>query len=215
MPMDGFYHRQTQFELFPSAVGQVEGQQRPRLFNSPLIMSMENFIVLTVVIVMSMVLSFSYGVERGKKVDGVSVPAALASRGAAVARSVPGQALAKSAGTLDRGKVAVEMKGGDSVASAQTIPLTKAEVAVPAPEKNKAPEKLVDKFYTVQVASYKKGDYAAKAAEGLKQKGYETMVVTKGEHEIVCVGKFGVENEAKKFSQKLKKQYKDCLVRRM
>ena len=71
----------------------------------------------------------------------------------------------------------------------------------------------IKKFYTVQVASYKGEKYAQKEASLLKQKGYDILVLPKGAFSIVCVGKFKEKEEAKNFSQKLKKQYKDCLVR--
>jgi len=178
-------------------------------------MSMENFIVLTVVIVMSMVLSFSYGVERGKKGDGVSSPVAVTARSDAATRPARDRVVAKSEAVETKGKNAAGKLSAAPTATTVKAMAEDPDAPVATRTAAKAPEKIVDKFYTVQVASYKKGDYAAKAAQGLQQKGHEAIVVNKGEYDIVCVGRFAAEEEAKKFSRKLKKQYKDCLVRRM
>ena len=84
------------------------------------------------------------------------------------------------------------------------------------PVKIKTPlEDLKNKTYTIQVASFKREEYALAEAQDLKKKGHDILVLGKGQHFIVCVGKFLSENEAKIFSGKLKKQYKDCLVRRL
>jgi cell division protein FtsN len=204
--MDGNYHTQTQFELFPSAGRATSTRPQSRLFNSPLTFSMENFIILTIVIVMSMVLSFSFGVERGKNNE---LPAVAAK---AIAQPVAPVAL------KDKPPLPAEVpESKEKVDLSETKESLSKEVRVFASlnEPVAAEEKTVDNVYTIQVASYKIGDYAKKEATSLKQKGYDSMVLTKGQHEIVCIGKFAAMKEAKKFSQKLKKQYKDCLVRRM
>ena len=41
------------------------------------------------------------------------------------------------------------------------------------------------------------------------------MVIPKGSHSIVCVGKFALKDQASHYLKELKKQYKDCLVRRL
>ena len=78
----------------------------------------------------------------------------------------------------------------------------------PLEDSNKKP-------YTIQVASFKSEIYARKEAQDLEKKGHQSLIASKGKHFIVCVGKFVSENEAKIFSGQLKKQYKDCLVRRL
>ena len=71
------------------------------------------------------------------------------------------------------------------------------------------------KPYTIQVASYKDVKYAEKEAVGLKKKGYETLIMAKGDYSILCVGKFPSKDEASSFARRLKSQYKDYVVRRM
>ncbi|MCR4337618.1 MAG: SPOR domain-containing protein, partial [Candidatus Omnitrophica bacterium] len=103
-------------------------------------------------------------------------------------------------------------------------PLASAVARVPAvseklPAVEKPQEKILDKsaegIYTVQVASYKKEDQAKDAAAKLQKKGYESLVLPKGDYSIVCVGRFNKKSEAQNLSRKLKKDYKDCLVRKI
>ena len=76
-------------------------------------------------------------------------------------------------------------------------------------------EEIIDLAYTVQVASFQKDEYAQKEAMTLKKKGYDIFVVAKGKYSIVCVGKFSRRDEAKVILSRLKKTYKDCMVRRL
>jgi hypothetical protein len=205
-------HRQyTQFELFPSSSRAQETTSRPRLFIERISFKLENLVVLFMVIIMIMVLSFSWGVERGKKIvarKNINPPMV-----AATAEIGPGhdiitpESLAVSSPQVLSQPVEVKSEQ-DPVVSPDNAVAISTEIA--------SSEKSVDNVYTVQVASFKKGStYAEKEAINLKDKGYEILVIPKGKYSIVCVGKFALEDQANVFSQKLKKQYKDCLVRRL
>ena len=113
------------------------------------------------------------------------------------------------------------------------LPDAKPEnVTVAEPAKNAVNEQIIDvhqevidnpgeqdqilkDYYTIQVASFKLEKNALKEAESLKKDDYESFVVPKGSHTIVCVGKFLQQERAKILSKKLKKKYSDCLVRRL
>ena len=57
---------------------------------------------------------------------------------------------------------------------------------------------------------------AKKEAENLEERmEYDIFVLPKGKYSIVCVGKFPQEDRAKVILNKLRKRYKDCLVRRL
>ncbi|MCK5582000.1 MAG: hypothetical protein KAJ18_12090, partial [Candidatus Omnitrophica bacterium] len=66
--MKSYHRRQAQFELFPGTSDQPVGKTGPKKFLRKLTFSLENFVVLGIFIVMSMLISFSLGVEKGKKV---------------------------------------------------------------------------------------------------------------------------------------------------
>ncbi len=197
----------SQFELFPGVVGHTEQKTDTRIFFKSITISIENFVVLAVVIIISMVTAFSIGVERGKR----SVPLRSAQRTEAQpveVKTEPPPALSEHASqpALDTTPPqAVEIATPILQAAAEPEPSTLAAKTVV--------EKNPEKQYTVQVASFKKEHYAQKEAEGLKESGYEIFVMPKGSYSIVCVGKFARKAQAKEISKRLRKKYKDCLIR--
>lgn len=161
-----------------------------------------------VVIVISMVTAFSIGVERGKRkiaaqahrrvpLQETAVP--LVEQEDSVKEPIP---VAEPVVPLK-----TEVTAPVIQASLEVVPLTE-------PQKSEV-EKIQEKQYTVQVASFKKEKYAQEEAEGLKQSGYEIFVLPKGKYSIVCVGKFAQKDQAKEISNRLRKKYKDCLIRRL
>ena len=194
--------RQSQFELFPNTGGSEIPQPKARLFSSSLNLSMENVMVVGVAVIMSMVLSFSFGVEKGKRTTRLQT---------AVMPDVSQPEQAVTAPMADSGKKTAPVAGDVSPAPSDT-PETGTGVLAALPPGGT--EKNVDKVYTIQVASFKREEQAQRLATTLQQKGYDAaMVVPKGSYSIVCVGKFSNHTEAKDFSRKLKKDYKDLLVR--
>ena len=182
---------------------------------------------------MGWVVSYSLGIEKGKRWRTVSnrpqtgvrpskpVPRPLTPAVQAAAKPVVVNNLKNK--NLNEVKPAVPaalpaMANAPTVISAKpnavanpdkTLILTKPEDAPVVITAN------LGKFYTIQIASYKSEKIAQREADLLKQKGYDILVVPKGSFFIICVGKFNQKEQAKSYSQKLKKQYKDCLVRSM
>ncbi|MCK5260098.1 MAG: SPOR domain-containing protein [Candidatus Omnitrophica bacterium] len=198
--------RQFQFELFPKPSKNDPEPWKPSRLTKDLTLSLENIIVLCIIFVMILVLFFSFGVERGKK----------------IALLVPAK---------DEGGIIQTVKEDVVRETVQTVPQVEREERVVFPvslpeeireeteptfrpplEKTEEQENL----FTIQVASFKLEENAKKEADRLKGIGHDdTFVVPKGSYSIVCVGKFAQRNEAKKFSSKLKKHYNDCLIRRL
>ena len=188
-------YKQTQFELFPGASSNPQNTHRPKFLLSSITLNLENIIVLTVLLFMAIIVSFSVGVERGKKI-----------------------VFAKD--SLTESKIAPEEKVFPSsqklVADKEPIVIAKKEEVKKRPETAlKVFNSISSDFYTVQVASFKSRKHAEKEALKLKSKGYEIFIVPKGKYMIVCAGKFGQSDQAKDFSAELKNKYKDCLVRRL
>ena len=59
-------YKQSQFELFPGVLAGSERVNKPRFLISSLTLSMENIVILGIVILMTIILSFTAGVEKGK-----------------------------------------------------------------------------------------------------------------------------------------------------
>jgi cell division septation protein DedD len=187
----------SQFELFPGSSSHLGAQASPsRPPIKDLTLSIENIIVLCIVLVMTYVLFFSFGVERGRRLK---------------------QAQAPVEEVLPAGKIEVlaspQVDAPEQTARPVTQPAvqTKEQVLQVPLERELTDEEL----FTIQIASFKSETSARKEVERLGNTGHESFVVAKGDYSIVCIGKFAMRDEAKKASAKLKSKYKDLLVRRL
>ena len=203
-------HKQSQFELFPGTSGSDGNfpKGKKALLTKDLTLSLENIIVLCILFVMTVVLFFSFGVEKGKRVVVLEEVPESRTSGVRMLESKP----------QSSGKVQSRSQSGERVVLPIEMPGRLIEEEQdgsnfsPSLEKNDKQESI----FTIQVASFKLQKNAQREADRLKGAGLnEAFVVAKGSYSIVCVGKFGQRNEAKKFSGKLKKRYNDCLVRRL
>lgn len=191
------YKQQTQFEFFPKV---IDDQSRPKfqLALKDLTLSPERIIVISIFAVMVIIFSFALGLEKGKKI----ASSALNQEGI--------DARAKFAEVSTQGPL--RQKAATKVLLEKTIKKPMQTV----PVKSAAPQPSVVKSnYTIQVASFKSSKNAYDEAKTLEQKGYQTLVLPKGSYSIVCVGKFVEEEQAKQFVNKLKNQYRDCMIRRL
>jgi len=196
-------HKQSQFELFPRSKDEkVSNSSKKCVVLKDLTLSVENIILLSIILVMGFVLFFSFGVERGKQV-------VLADQD----DSVQSIALQED----------IEIKqASDTIAktSSEAIidPLKETE-GNEVREVIKIPQvqeiEINENFFTIQVASFKLDKNAQKEAETLRNKGFEIYVLPKGRYSIVCVGKFNQKSEANDFAVRLKHRYNDYLVRRL
>jgi len=80
-------------------------------------------------------------------------------------------------------------------------------------EKEKVKESIQN--YTIQVASFLNRVNAQKEADILKRKGLSPLILSKGKFSIVCVGNFSKREDAETLLPKVKKEYRDCLIRRL
>lgn len=69
-------YKEAQFEFFPQGGGSSRDAERPRALAAQMTLSIENLVILMIVSIMVMLLAFSMGVERGKKVSASAQPAA-------------------------------------------------------------------------------------------------------------------------------------------
>ena len=237
--MNIHFGNQSQFELFPGTTGDPIENSAPRFIFSRIVLTFENVVVIFVFVIVSLIIAFSMGVERGRVKARLARPAAIQSAvpvamtsvmpNAPISAATPRNTDSVLSGTaiaanVPAGAVSVAPVGS-MVRVANPVTVTASPAVVPAAPKvvaaspkavQPASEKGVDKGYTIQVASYKSDVMAQKELAVLKKKGFESFVMTKGSYVIVCVGKFSgaqAQDEAKKMFNKLKKQYKDSIVR--
>ena len=220
--MNIHFGNQSQFELFPGTTGEPIENVAPRFIFSRIVLSFENLVVVFVFIIVSLIVAFSVGVERGRynvalahSAAQAAIPVQTSLTPVVPAGARPAQNLAgKPAYPADK---SVRFVSGTAEAArmmpapAPVLPAM-GKIAL-RPGSGTASEKVVDKGYTIQVASYKKESYAQKEAMDLKSQGINSRVMPKGNFLIVCVGRYSSQDEAKGMLNKLKKRYKDCMVR--
>jgi len=136
------------------------------------------------------IMSFALGVEHGKSIS---------------------QKQISSRFLVDSKKQTItnEINLGDN-----KIPLT--PIVSKELEKKESNDKIIACEYIIQVATYKKNSsYVKKETTKLQQKGYNTLIITKGNFMEVCTGKFANKKIAKKYLKKLRQTYKDCFIRKI
>ncbi len=206
----------TQFELFPFLRGRYARVAPPRYLLKDLTLSVENTIVLAIVAIMVVVLFFSFGVERGKRIvrsvledktNGQTNAAALP-----VTPERPDLKVFQEI-TPDQKKVTTQGPSPDErlPGGMEVVPESVSLVV----SKTQAKQHPALGTFTIQVASFKERENAQKEAKRLEKRGYPIFVLPKGNHSIVCVGKFAFKDEATEFFHKLKKSYNDCVIRRL
>jgi hypothetical protein len=203
-------HNPYQLELF-SAEG-AKGELKPRSHNSSFLSQIrvyEKTLLIIIGIVITGVVSFSFGVETGKRT--------VLRQGTAnfdFARDNEAQAI-KQAKASPVAQAAVVSPRASSVSPAlpvkpATLPVeNKATITAPAVKTN------LENNYTIQVASYKSKSYALKEAEKLKKQGFVTLTLVKGNYIVLCVGNFNSKESAQSFVTQLKKRYQGCTIRRL
>lgn len=194
--------KQSQFELFPGSSSSGPETGKPARLTKDLTLSLENIIVLCIIFVMSLVLFFSFGVEKGKRVAKVSVD---------IDRTQKAEK-----GALKSVESAAKTAQEERVVFPVDIPKDLTKDSEPGLREPREMNDEQERLFTIQVASFKLRKNARREADRLKSAGYgDAFVIPKGSYSIVCVGKFSQRGEAKDFSNRLHSRYNDCLVRRL
>ena len=69
--------------------------------------------------------------------------------------------------------------------------------------------------YTIQLASYRSRVSAEKEAGLLKKRGLAPLILSKGSYAVLCVGSFSDKITARTGMSELQKKYNDCYIRRL
>lgn len=228
-------HNPAQLELFshneqnPSAPQVFSGNERLR---ATLVRKYQKGIFFMVAFIFASLVSFSFGVERGKKLTLKFIPVAdrvadillpvvttpqpvTTTLLASAARGIP-----TLKNTLQLNSSALPQNQKEPVVISNEKGLlrpeqTLAKTNVESKQKASKKEKSKTNNYTVQVASLAHSKHVPKELAQLKTKGYSAFSLEKGKYSVICVGKFGIEAEAHTMLQKLKSRYPDCQIRRL
>lgn len=167
-----------------------------------IILSIDKIILLGAIIIILFMVSFSFGVEKGKKIALVSSNKTTAINKVSVVGEINAIEQQK---TVEQQQTTLEEEPSQPSIVDIIEKTTKSEIG----ENNNIAK------YCIQVASFQKENSAKEEANILKTKGYPVTIAKKGNYIVVYVGTFDDEKEAKHKLQILKERYKDCILRRL
>ncbi|MBN3038833.1 MAG: SPOR domain-containing protein [Candidatus Omnitrophica bacterium] len=180
--------KDKQVEFFADYSCTSKKSRRPKLSLGKIALSLsyENIIILAIGMIMVLIVCYSLGVERGKDLAQANIKGLDASTQVTESETI----------TKD------EEKASQKEESEPLIKKRKVKIAVTEP------------FYTIQVATFLKSSSVEKEVQRLKNKGYESFIVSKGKYTEICIGKYKHKNEAATDLKELKRLYGDCFVRK-
>jgi len=157
--------------------------------------SHESLILGVILLIMVMILCFTFGVERGKRIGAIKASAR------------------RDAKNIEEGGVApmtVPMREEEGISvNQEVIPLVQ-EVETKAEE-----ERL--EAYAIQLITYKHEEYANKELAKLKRNGFEPFVVRSGRFFVVNIGPYKNKDEALTILKEFKRQapYRSAFLRKL
>ncbi len=187
--------KERQLSLFTIEKASASNKNRYKL-----ILPLDALFLGTAVAILLLILSFSLGVEKGKKI------ASLDTRNNKILEE---KTELLNDDYTEKAKAKEDIPSQEPITQAQTI-----EETTKTEETEKEAEKKKEK-YRIQVASFHKENSANIEAQRLKKKGYPVLVMKKGDYVVVYVGSFQNEKEAKNNFKTLKEKYTDCILRRL
>jgi hypothetical protein len=197
-----------QLELF-TAQGD-SGALKPRTVNNPFLSYLrayEKVILIIIGVALTSIVSFSLGVEKGKRIsiqkNGINFDLAQKAQGLGSIQPVAKQPLRQQQPALKAAPVNMQ-----AFPNPKPVIENKTTINTPA-------IKSIIGNYTIQVASYKSKTYAQIEADALKREGFVTLTLAKGNYIVLCVGNFNSRDKAQSYVLQLKKRYQGCTIRRL
>jgi hypothetical protein len=188
----------TQLELFSQAANFSKSKVAQDRFFLSHLWSYERAILIAIGFIITAAVAFSLGMERGKR---QTVSGTIEGRLDTVGRPLvfpvtPKQHRAPNVVPAPLPKPVHAVTGQSEI--------------VRAPKSN-IPAQAV----TIQIASYKKREYAQREAEKLKKKGLMPRIIIKGSFSVLYVTASANKDSAKSLLAELQKEYKGCFIRRI
>ncbi|MFA6349383.1 MAG: SPOR domain-containing protein [Candidatus Omnitrophota bacterium] len=186
----------SQLDFFSQSQGEAGlSQPKPRIDLLGSMRSHEKKILLIISFLIVGAVSFSLGVEKGKRIASL-----------APLKTNPTFDIAKS--NIARPAV---------LPAKQQAPAPKAQTAYTRIAPLAAKTNITLQAYTVQIASYLSRNSAETEALAFRKRGLSPLIISKGKYTVLCVGNFSSRESAQLLLSELKKQkkYQDCTIRRL
>lgn len=169
----------------------------------------QNLIYILIAFILVSLLSFSLGVEKGKKLIAGVNPSINDMRLLPQTENKGSLPLAGIKETVNKETASPAAMKKEEKGSLGLNVETANEIKIKAGEN---PDKT---NYTIQVASISHGKYVNNELNKLKNKGYSAFSLTKGKYAVICIGRFNAKEEAQRYLTRLKNSYPDCQIRRL
>jgi cell division septation protein DedD len=169
----------------------------------------EKTLLITIGFIVTVIVSFSLGVEKGKRLAAVRPLSGFDTARAAKPVIIPEQPYKPAATPVP----AAVLKTVPQKTAPAPIP-----AAAPAPAQEPAAVPVIAGTagnFTIQIASFKAKAHAVREMEILKQKGQPAYIAPQGKYTVLYVGKFKDKETARSLLSELKKNYQDCFIRRL
>jgi len=182
----------SQLEMFSKT---TSGDQQETLRGSffSYVRAYEKTIFLILGMIVTGIVSFSFGVEKGKSIT-ASAANSRFDTAAVQLKTPPGLS----------GPAAANRITPDEVQAATASAISKAGAR---PEGSGA--------YTIQLASFNNRFNAQKELTALKKRGFSALILSGGKYVVLCVGNFSSKEKAQGLLSEFKKRYKSCYIRRL
>lgn len=164
----------------------------------------DTLFLLLVVMVLLFALCYSFGVERGRKLAYLDKIKEENITVSSVSNTTFQRDFSSGINIQERIK---DDTNHAALTVESSIPQTMPKQTALATER--------DGRYSIQVASYLTETSASQEAKRLEKKGFAVSVLRKGKFMVLFVGQFTDRREAEKNIELLRKDYRDCFIRRL
>ena len=204
----------VQGELFREEVVSEYNKSKSQSFLSQyqLTLTLDKLLLGFIGIMVVFVLTYSFGVERGKRSAEKRLETLLPAH-----ESTFNVSKTETISIDPHEEVVIEVPQSSSTIEPLGSPSTSAEqLENVSPHKGNLPLALPEKGkYTIQLVTYVKEHQAAEEINRLKIKGYDGFIIPSGPHYQVCVNYFNNASQARSILQQLRTsgRYSDAYVR--
>mgnify|MGYP001587925581 CR=1 FL=1 len=207
--------QQIEFDVFPkdnktnySYLSAVKSDSNQESTSINVVFSHQSVIIIFICVLMSLVASFTLGVEKGKL---------IAKNNLGTEKLLLGTSSAALPDTLRPTRNDEKILPGQ-----KTVPMAEETKDVPSTPQippavgTQQKEEITTKSgYTIQVASVKTETSAKSLSESLIKKGIAAFTKQSGKYIVVLAGNFAKREDAQVKLRELKKTYADCFIKKI
>lgn len=193
----------SQLELFNQPKDTARNNDQGNFSVLGYIRGYEKIILFIICFIITGIVFFSLGVEKGKK---NLVPAINQKYDLAIN---PVRELPSSNGVKQEKKIST------TLVPEITPQNTKVNETANAPKEEAVPKEEEINKYTIQIASFKNKTSARQEAQNLEKSGFNPLIQLKGRYNVVCIGNFENKEKAENLLTEIRKKYPDGFIRRL